>query len=51
MIEILLSSIISCSEAQKIAFNVQKSKSISASVKKELLLEIKKASPKKCTLP
>ena len=51
MIEMLLSSIISCSDAQQIALNVQRSKDLPKSVKRELLYEIKEASPKNCKLP
>ena len=51
MVEILLSSIISCSDAQQIAFNLRKVKDLPQSVKRELLYEIKEASPKNCKLP
>lgn len=51
MVEILLSSLISCSDAQQIVLKMQKVKDLSASVKIELLNEIKEASPKNCKLP
>lgn len=51
MIEILLSTIISCSDAQKLILNLQKVKDLPKSVKKELLYEIKMVSPENCKLP
>lgn len=51
MVEILLSSIISCSDAQRIALNVQALENISTDIKKDLIKEIKIASPEDCRLP
>ena len=51
MVEILLSSLISCSDAQRIALNVQTIENMSVSIKKDLIKEIKQASPKNCKLP
>ena len=51
MVEILLSSVISCSDAQRIALNVQGSKDLPKSTKRELIYEIKEASTKNCKLP
>ena len=51
MIEILLSSLISCSDAQRIALNVRAMENISASIKRDLVKEIKQASPEECRLP
>ena len=51
MVEILLSSIISCSDAHRIALNVQALENIPVSVKKDLIKEIKIASPEDCRLP
>jgi hypothetical protein len=51
MIEILLSSLISCSEAQRIAFNVRAMENMSASIKRDLVKEIKQASPEECRFP
>lgn len=51
MIEILLSSLISCSDAQRISLNVQEMENMSVSIKKDLIKEIKKASPEECKLP
>tara|TARA_B100002019_G_scaffold231105_1_gene204653 strand:+ start:382 stop:543 length:162 start_codon:yes stop_codon:yes gene_type:complete len=51
MIEILLSTIISCSDAQRLILNLEKVKDLPRSVKMELLHEIKEASPRDCKLP
>lgn len=51
MIEILLSSVISCSDAQRLTLNLEKVKDLPRSVKMELLYEIKEASPENCKLP
>ena len=51
MIEILLSSLISCSDAQRLTLNLRNVEDLPRSVKKELLYEIKEASPKNCKLP
>ena len=51
MVEILLSSLISCSHAQRIALNVQTLENMSVSIKKDLIKEIKQASPEECKLP
>tara|TARA_B100001094_G_scaffold47374_1_gene42611 strand:- start:490 stop:651 length:162 start_codon:yes stop_codon:yes gene_type:complete len=51
MVEILLSSLISCSDAQRIALNVQTMENMSASIKRDLMKEIEIASPKNCKLP
>jgi hypothetical protein len=51
MVEILLSSIISCSDAHRIALNVQTLESLSITVKRELVRELEKASPEDCRLP
>ena len=51
MVEILLSSLISCSDAQRIALNVQGLENMSVSIKRDLIKEIKIASPKNCKLP
>ncbi len=50
MIEVLLSTIITCSDAQRISLNVQKSEDLPTSVRREVLHEIKKAAPKNCKL-
>jgi hypothetical protein len=51
MIEILLSSILSCLDAQQIVLNIQKVEDLPTSVKRELLHEVKEASPENCKLP
>jgi acid phosphatase family membrane protein YuiD len=51
MIEILLSSILSCAEAQQIAFRIETVKNMSVSVKRDLVRELREASPKNCNLP
>lgn len=51
MMEILLSSIISCSDAQRLTLNMKKVDDLPHSVKMELRHEIKEASPKNCKLP
>lgn len=50
MVEILLSSIISCSDAQRIALKVQALENISIDIKKDLIKEIKIASADDCRL-
>tara|TARA_B100000927_G_scaffold268153_1_gene242729 strand:+ start:542 stop:706 length:165 start_codon:yes stop_codon:yes gene_type:complete len=51
MVEILLSSIISCSDAHRIALKIQALEYLSITVKKELIIELEKASPEDCRLP
>ena len=51
MVEILLSSIISCSDAHRIALKIQALEYLSITVKKELIIEFEKASPEDCRLP
>ena len=51
MMEILLSSLISCSDAQRLTLNLRNVEDLSHSVKMELLHEIKEASPRDCKLP
>ena len=51
MIEILLSSLLSCSESQQIAFRIETAKNMSAFVKRDLVRELIEASPKNCKLP
>ena len=51
MVEILLSSIISCSDAHRIALKVQALEYLSITVKRELIRELEKASPEDCRLP
>lgn len=51
MIEILLSSILSCTESQRIAFRIEAMKDMSVSIKKDLVRELREASPKNCKLP
>ena len=51
MVEILLSSIISCSDAHRISLNVQTLESLTVIVKRELMRELEEASPEDCRLP
>ena len=51
MVEILLSSIISCSDAHRISLKVQALDSLTMTVKRELIKELEKASPEDCRLP
>ena len=51
MVEILLASLISCSDAQRIALNVQGLEDMSASIKRDLIKEIKIAAPEECRIP
>lgn len=51
MIEILLSSMLSCSETQQIVLRMQALKNMPVSVKRDLVKELKEASPKDCKLP
>ena len=50
MMEILLSSVISCSDAKEIAKNIS-STDLSSKLKSELILEIKGATSRNCKLP